>query len=49
MDAKKINKLSLLDHSKAIDSIEHTILYNKLKNCFKFSTSALNLISSYLV
>ena len=49
MDANKISILSLLDHSKAFDSIDHSILCNKLKKIYKFSTSALNLINSYLV
>ena len=43
MDANKITKLSLLDHSNAFDSIDHTILCNKLK---KFSTSTVDLINS---
>ena len=42
MDVNKISILSLLDHSKAFDSINHTILCYKLKHFYKFSTSAVS-------
>ena len=49
MDANKISILTLLDHSKAFDSIDHTILCNKPENFYNCSASPANLIKSYLV
>ena len=49
MDANKISILTLLDHSKAFDSIDHTILGNNLEHFYNCSASAVNLIKSYLV
>jgi len=40
--------LTLLDHSKAFDSVNHNILCTKLRNMFNFSTNATKLIRSYL-
>lgn len=40
--------LILLDFSKAFDTINHNILLNKLLDEFNFSSSAVNLIGSYL-
>lgn len=48
LDEDKVSFLLLLDHTKAFDSIDHYISKYKLKNLFGFSTSATNLISSYL-
>lgn len=51
--AENINKkhatfLLLLDFSKAFDSIDHSILCKKLKEQFCFSSTACNLVYSYL-
>lgn len=48
VDEKNIVLLTLLDFSKAFDTIDHNILNRKLLNKFGFSTSASNLIDSYL-
>jgi len=48
MDQNKITFLLLLDHTKAFDSIDHPIEINKLRSSFGFSTSAADLINSYL-
>jgi len=48
MDQNKITFLLLLDHTKAFDSIDHPVEINKLKSSFGFSTSAADLIKSYL-
>lgn len=48
IDKNMISFLILLDHSKAFDSVDHKILCYKLQQFFNFSTTAVNLISSYL-
>lgn len=48
MNQNKLTFLTLLDFSKAFDTINHSILCSKLKNQFKFSSSAVKLIQSYL-
>lgn len=47
-DANKFTVLTLLDFSKAFDSINHTKLCKKLKSLLKFSSSSCKLIFSYL-
>ena len=47
-DNKQITFLVLLDHSKAFDTVDHAMLCFKLKHLFKYSSSATNLIISYL-
>lgn len=48
LDDGKINILVLLDHSKAFDTVNLSILCNKLKHFFNFSTTSIQLLSSYL-
>lgn len=48
IDAGKINILVLLDHSKAFDTVDHTILIMKMRHIFNFSNTATKLLSSYL-
>lgn len=48
LDDDRLTFLVLLDHSKAFDTVNHTILCNKLRNKFNFSNSASHLVESYL-
>lgn len=48
LDERQLTFLVLLDHSKAFDSVHHSILCRKLKKIFNFSSFAVRLISSYL-
>lgn len=47
-DKNMISILILLDHSKAFDTVEHSTLCYKLKTMCYFSSTAVNLITSYL-
>jgi Reverse transcriptase (RNA-dependent DNA polymerase) len=47
-DKKLATFLVLLDFKKAFDSVDHGLLCNKLANLYGFSTSAVQLIKSYL-
>lgn len=47
VDDKKTTALTLLDYSKAFDTVNHDLLCAKLKY-YGFNTSALNLIKNYL-
>jgi hypothetical protein len=47
-EEKLISILVLLDFSKAFDSVNHHLLCSKLSCLYKFSTSAVELIRSYL-
>ena len=48
IDANKVCVLTLLDHTKAFDSVEPVITCTKLSTLFNFSASATELIKSYL-
>ena len=48
MDKNMVSLLVFLDHSKIFDTVDHDILCYKLKNTFKFSTSAVKLLLTYL-
>ncbi|XP_075159066.1 uncharacterized protein LOC142232218 [Haematobia irritans] len=48
IDDNKVGFLVLLGHSKAFDSVDHENLAMKLRSFFKFSSTALDLITSYL-
>ena len=41
-------EMLLLDLSAAFDTTDHSILFNRLENWFGVSTTALNLLSSFL-
>lgn len=48
LDRMEVAVLLLLDFSKAFDSVDHVLLVNKLRVRFRFDSSALSMISSYL-
>lgn len=48
IDNEKMSFLTLLDHSKAFDSVDYDILLIKLRKMFGFSSCALKLIYEYL-
>ena len=48
MDNQEITCLVLLDLSAAFDTIDHTILLNRLETTFGIKDIALKLIASYL-
>ena len=48
MDNGKVTALTLLDLSAAFDTIDHTLLLDRLQNWFGISQLALNWFSSYL-
>ncbi|XP_075157516.1 uncharacterized protein LOC142230773 [Haematobia irritans] len=47
IDDNKVGFLVLLDHSKAFDSVDHQNLAMKLRRFFKFTSTALDQITSY--
>jgi len=48
MNRQQVSALVLLDLSAAFDTIDHTILLNRLKSTFGISDSAFSMVSSYL-
>lgn len=48
IDTKEVSILTLLDHSKAFDCVNHEKLCYKLRKLFNFSTTSTLLISTYL-
>ena len=47
MGSKKMILMTLLDLSTAFDTVEHTIMMNKLQRCFGVTGSALEWVKSY--
>lgn len=48
IDSNYVSILTFLDFTKAFDTVDHALLCYKLKTLFKLSSSACNLIYSYL-
>ena len=48
IDQNNVIVLTLLDFSKAFDTIDHNILFFKLKHFFNFDETAINLLNSYI-
>lgn len=48
LDENRMVFLVLLDHSKAFDSVDHSVLLTKLGRMFHFSSSSIRLLGSYL-
>ena len=48
IDNNDVSFLTLLDHTKAFDTVNHNTLCSKLYKMYNFSSSATNLIKSYL-
>lgn len=48
LDKNNLTFLVLLDHSKAFDTVDHSILCEKLRSKFSFSRTAIQLTKSYL-
>ncbi|XP_022226291.1 uncharacterized protein LOC121403754 isoform X1 [Drosophila obscura] len=49
IDDGNVTFLTLLDYTKAFDSVDHRILIAKLRESYNFSDSAVRLLSSYLL
>lgn len=48
LDKRNLSILVLLDFSKAFDSINHKLLFQKLSSLFHLDSTSVNLLSSYL-
>lgn len=48
LDKKMTTELLLLDISNALDSVDHELLFDKLRRQFNFESSAITLMESYL-
>lgn len=48
IDDNNVTLLTLLDHSKAFDTVHHHTLCMKLRHLFNFSSSSIQLLTSYL-
>ena len=48
LDIDRVTELTLLDLSAAFDTIDHTILFGRLDDCFRITRKALDRFKSYL-